>query len=195
MSLAAGTGFMKASAILLVAACLLLPSGAAAAPPGMDWSVQSTTIKTRYSDDGKPIEIFREEYYLYFGNQQSLDTEKALNAEHVFSSIYLIHPGPEVSMPFDAPHRWYLGTRLSRRLSPPVVPLFDEEIWRQVPVEIKSLLGAFGVDDPELLSIWYDRHTGSIQVFFHPRHNQDHEYYRKKLEVLKEYLLHPKLPA
>ena len=187
---------MEAPAILLVAACLLLPSpGTAALPPGMAWSVQSTTIKIQHHEDGRLVEGIRDEYYLYFGNQQSLDTEKALGAEHVFSSIYLIHPGPEVSMPFDAPHRWYLGTRRSRRLSLPVQPLFDEQVWNRVPAEVKSVLGAFGVDDPELLSIWYDRHTGSVQVFFHPRHNQDLEFYRKKLGVLKAYLLHPKLAA
>ena len=185
---------MKAKAILTFTLLFFLSlETLAAVPDEMHWSVQSTTIKTRSSQNGRLVEILRDEYYLYYGNQETLDTEKTLNSQHVFSCLYLIHPGPEVKMPFEAPHRWYVGIRVSRRLSPPTVPLFDQAIWNGVPGEVKSVLGAFGVDDPELLLIWYDRHTGSVQVFFHPRYDEDQDYYRNKLEIISDYLSHPKV--
>jgi hypothetical protein len=188
---------MKATSVLVgsIVFFWLSLAGLAAAAQQMHWSVQSTTIKTQYNENGKLVEKYREEYYLYYGSQETLDTEKKLNAEHVFSCFYLLHPGPEVTMPFAAPHRWYIGTRLSRRLSPPNRALFDEEIWQQIPGEVKSVLNAFGIDNPDLLLVWYDRHTGSIQVFFHPRYDEDQDFYRRKLGIITEYSSHPKSSA
>jgi len=158
----------------------------------MYWSVQSTTIKVLYREKGKLVEEFHEEYYLYYGNQNTLYREKTLSGQRIFSCFYLIHPGPDVEMPFEAPHRWYVRIRLRGYLSPKARALFDEEIWTNIPQKVKYVLDAFSVDNPDLFLIWCDTLTGSIQVFFHPRYDEDRQYYLKMLEIINTYFLQPK---
>jgi len=59
----------------------------------MYWSVQSTTIKVLYRENGKLMEKFHDEYYLYYGNQYTLQREKTMSGKRIFSCFYLIHPG------------------------------------------------------------------------------------------------------
>jgi hypothetical protein len=173
----------------LAVVCL---AGPAAATGGFQWSLQSTRIKTGWMEEGRAVERFRSEYYLYYGNQETLEAERARNAEHVFSCLYLLHPDGQAAVPFEAPHRWYVGTRRARFLSPETRALFDEDVWRAIPAEVKEVLDAFGLDDPELLMVWYDTHTRSVQVFFHPRYNENQDYYLKKLGIVTEYFAHPR---
>jgi hypothetical protein len=170
-------------------------AGPAAATGAFQWSVQSTRIKSGWMDNGRAVEGFRSEYYLYYGNRETLEEERTRNAEHVFSCLYLLHPDPQVSVPFPAPHRWYAGTRRARYLSPETRALFDEDVWQAIPEEIKAVLEAFGIDDPDLLLIWYDTHTRSVQVFFHPRYNEDRGFYLRQLDIVRQYFAHPRLPA
>lgn len=159
----------------------------------MYWSVQATTIKVRYRENDKLIEKFHDEYYLYYGNKETLDREKTLSGKRIFSCFYLIHPGLDVEMPFEAPHRWYIRIRIRGHRSPEPRALFDKEIWTLIPEKVKQVLDAFGVENPDLLLIWCDTLTGTIQVFFHPRYNEDHGYYLKMLDIINTYFSEPKV--
>jgi len=172
---------------------ILFLSGQAANPDDMYWSVQATTIKVRYRENDKLIEKFHNEYYLYYGNQETLEREKTLSEKRLFSCFYLIHPGPDVEMPFEAPHRWYIRIRLRGHRSPEPRALFDKEIWTLIPQKVKYVLDAFGVENPDLLLIWCDTFTGTIQVFFHPRYDEDQGYYLKMLDIVNTYFSESKI--
>jgi len=120
---------------------MLFLSEQAADSNEMYWSVQATTIKVRYREDDRLVEKFHNEYYLYYGNEETLEREKILSEKRLFSCFYLIHPGSDVEMPFEAPHRWYITTRLKGHRSSEPGALFDKEIWSLIPqIVLKNIL-------------------------------------------------------
>lgn len=176
---------MKRALYLPIICCLLFAAATnAIAADDMHWSVQSMKIKIGYQKDGKPVERFRDEYYLYYGNSVTQQTETVMSEQRLFYELYLIHRTSDDLYPASAPHGWYIKYRRSKHLSPRAEALYDEEIWKRIPDTIKNTIGAFGADDPNLMLVSYDIHTHSIKVFFHPKYKDNLKFHEQKLQAV-----------
>jgi len=152
----------------------------------MHWSVRAIRVKIGYQEGGKSVERFCDEYYLYYGNRKTQQTEKMRSQVRIFYSLFLTHRTFDSQNSVEAPHSWYIQYRRSRHLTPQAQALYDEEIWSRIPDTIKNTIEAFGADDPDLLLVTYDIHTGSIKVFFHPRYKYNREFYEQKVKIVSE---------
>jgi hypothetical protein len=127
-------------------------------------------------------------YCIFFGDEESDRIDEDAGRARCRKSLLLLHPVEDVAsrMAFRATRRWYAiltnaGNSCTR-------DLYDDSIWRSVPIAARHVLVALGADDPDLILISCQFLSGSMSVYYHPRFNRDRAFYEERLRVLRDYL-------
>jgi len=168
-----------------------LGSGLFAQKDAYRWYVRTIELKVTFWEDDEQKTEYREEYLLYFGNEKTLEVEAQLARSRMGFGAMVFHPIPEVteSMSFQAPERWYVQPYdHSKHDSPKLYPLFEDRVWNNMPQNIKLIIMALDYKDDDLILIHMRGNTGSISICYHPKFDEDKEFYGAKLEQLLDYL-------
>jgi hypothetical protein len=128
-------------------------------------------------------------YCLYLGDEGTERIDQETGRARAQQTVRLLHPVPEAAarMVPPAPHRWYAICQ-NGAAGATTVPLLQERTWNAVPAALRHVLAALGVDDPELLLVSGQLVSGSISVYYAPRHDRDRAFYEEKLRVLLRYM-------
>ena len=156
---------------------------------GYYFEVLTTQIKTITFEDGEQQTSMRDEYFIYYGNEESREEDERLARMGMMAFSMLIHPVPSVAknMQFQAPKRWYVNFMDSRLRINTLVSLADKNAWDTAPQIVKHILKALSVNDPNLMIINYRTYTHSISILYHPKFDENRTFYEMKLRRINRY--------
>jgi hypothetical protein len=182
----AGETAMKMSAVIVLVFSAVTVFGQVKTCPPRIHRIATVVGPRERNTAGESTTDFH--YCIYFGDEETSRLDEVSGRAGAQRNLLLLHPVVEVAsrMLPQAPHRWY--ALLVAEAGVRRTGLLTESTWPMVPAPVRHVLAAFGVDDPELVSISYKTLSGSISVYFDPRHDRDLAYYGNKLDRLLEYL-------
>ena len=135
-----------------------------------------------------------EEYYLYIGNETTRIVDDYLSGSGFKYSVTLFHPLPEVAefmFSFPAHLRWYVVPENSFEPPSPqglmAYEVFTDQSWSNIAQGIKHTMFAFGVNNDNLMVIYFSFFTGSIKIYFHNQFASNLEYYERQERTLRAY--------
>lgn len=151
------------------------------------WSVESYTV-TIYKTGGDSPEQ-HEEYYLYYGTDETKRLDRLYDNNRVKIGIYVYYVSPELDVNFEAPKRWYLQVFDSRKGFSKEYAVYDPEIWGALPGELKTLVQNVPIENTRVVLIYYSVLSQSIEVFYDPKYSQDKQFYKKTcLKIISRYV-------
>ncbi len=124
-------------------------------------------------------------YCIYFDNQEN----EKYDDSRVVDDLMFLRPSKNVAENMTpAKKRWYAILANASSNLTVVGALLDTEVWARMPAAMKNILVGLGVDDEDLVLILLNLRSGSIKVYYHPRHDHDRAFYEQKLGLLQSYL-------
>ncbi len=124
-------------------------------------------------------------YCIYFGNQGSEKSDDS----GVIDDLMFLRPAKEVAEKMaPARKRWYAVMANASSNLTIVEALLEREVWARMPASMKNILVGLGIDDEDLVLILLNVRSGSIKVYFHPRHDHDKAFYEQKRQRIQSYL-------
>ncbi len=139
--------------------------------------------------NGRPLPDVQTSYCLYF---PSRDPNASDESAFGFRDLALVHVAPQVAsrMTLNARKHWYACyfEDAGGAGGGGFLPLLDTDVWKSLPAVLRHIVAALGIDDAELVLISDHLDSGSISIYFRPDHDQDLDYYQKKLAILLAYI-------
>jgi hypothetical protein len=123
---------------------------------------------------------------LAYGNEEIFNQESQLAKMDCYRVAVICQPVEEVEMPFDATSGWYVWVFDSHFKRSEIEDLHDPEVYELVPNVIKVTMDCLGaLEDPDLLFIFYNLYTESVTIQYHPKYDEDLEFYKSKFQALR----------
>jgi hypothetical protein len=179
-----GTNMKKrrlALILVFVSAMLSVDTAAHSQERSMEWQVKPIRIEVHTSEG---VEI-RYDYCLAYGNEEIFATDRKLAKRDCNRVAMIYQPVEEVEMPFEAIHGWYAQLYDMYFGWSEIKDLYNPEVYALVPDVIKLAMDRLGaLEDPDLILIIYNTFTESVRMYYHPKFNEDLEFYESKLQAL-----------
>jgi uncharacterized protein YxeA len=136
-------------------------------------------------EDGSKVS---KEYCIYIGNEETEEYDNMTADEDIFVCFQLLHPVEFLKeYNFQPWKRWYALYIDATKNTKMIGEMLTKQVWSDLPIILKHVVVALGINDNDLTLINFNAITGSVTILYNPKYDKDENFYIRKLEKLKKY--------